>query len=265
MSSGLVSIVMPAYNAADYISATLDSVIAQTYIDWELIIVDDCSSDDTVSVVQSYIEQDSRIELIKLSSNCGAPAHPRNVGVRAANGKWVALLDSDDIWHPSKLQLQMEALANTGASFCSTQLINFKHTSEICFGDRVDTKIQKVSFKDQLIKFRTPTSSVVLKRDLLLKFPFNEDLKYKAREDMLCWLQVLEYLGGSIKIQHPLLYYRIVDGQISGNKLPMAKRTLLVLNDFQFSCGKKLGLSKYLYFFTHMALSFYLRVIKKTL
>ena len=103
----LVSVVMPAFNAAELIGPTLESVISQSFGDWELLVVDDCSKDSTREVVQAWADKDSRIKLITLPSNFGGPAGPRNEGVRLARGQYVAFLDSDDIWHPEKLKTQV--------------------------------------------------------------------------------------------------------------------------------------------------------------
>ena len=100
----LVSIIMPSYNTAKFISETIDSVLAQTYENWELIIVDDCSKDDTDTVVARYT--DPRIRYLKNEVNSGA-AVSRNRALREAKGRWIAFLDSDDLWTPEKLQKQI--------------------------------------------------------------------------------------------------------------------------------------------------------------
>ena len=98
---GLVSIIMPNYNSEKFIKATVDSVIAQTYQNWELIIADDCSKDGSVAIIESFC--DERIRLIRNSSNSGA-AISRNNAIDAANGRWIAFLDSDDLWDENKLE-----------------------------------------------------------------------------------------------------------------------------------------------------------------
>ena len=100
-----VSIIMPAYNAADKIETSVDSVLNQTYQNWELLIINDCSKDNTVEVVKKYIEKDDRIILIDLIANLGV-AKARNAGIKRANGKYIAFLDSDDYWTSDKLLKQ---------------------------------------------------------------------------------------------------------------------------------------------------------------
>ena len=110
----LVSIIMPSYNTAKYIKASIDSVLAQTYPYWELIIVDDCSTDETDEVVAAYT--DERIRYIKNEKNSGA-AVSRNRALREAKGRWIAFLDSDDVWLPEKLEKQISFMKNNGYFF----------------------------------------------------------------------------------------------------------------------------------------------------
>ena len=261
----LISIVTPSYNAEKLIGRTIESVQAQSYKNWELIVVDDCSADGTVAVVEKYAEKDTRIRLVKLDKNHGAPAAPRNIGVRAASGEWVALLDADDIWHPRKLEFQMDALQVSGAVFCSSQMLDFVDDEKVYFANPEDVKIETISFSKQLRKFRTPTSSVVLKRGLLRDFPFNEDPRYKAREDLECWLKIHEEIGSSIKLLFPFLHYRIVQGQISGSKLKMALKTQLVLSEYVLASGQSLGWRAYFFSLTHILYSVYFRLIRRSL
>ena len=103
INGAIISIVMPVYNGSNLIEETIDSIIAQSYTNWELIIVNDKSTDDTVEIVNSYIIKDNRIKLIDLKLNYGGPAKPRNIGIENSNGSFVALIDADDIWHKGKL------------------------------------------------------------------------------------------------------------------------------------------------------------------
>jgi len=266
IGSSLVSIVIPAYNAARYISDTLDSVLAQTHSNWELIVVNDSSTDNTQSIVEAYVYRDHRVSLFNLKLNFGAPAGPRNVGVRQARGSWVAFLDADDIWHPEKLSLQLFILMKTSAKFCSTGMVNFRLEPRLQPSGKVSEDFEWISFRKQLIKFRTPTSSVIVDRELLLKFPFNETMEYKAREDLDCWLHCHEKILKSVKIRAPLVGYRVVDGQISGKKFQMLKRHFFVLRNYRFLSGDILPISgAFLFTCTHFLFSIYYRLIKRVL
>lgn len=114
----LVSIIMPSYNTDDYISETIRSVLAQTYQNWELIIVDDCSTDNTDAIVASFLD-DKRIKYLKNAQNSGA-AVSRNYALREARGKWIAFLDSDDLWLPEKLEKQIAFMEKNGYKFTYT-------------------------------------------------------------------------------------------------------------------------------------------------
>ena len=110
----LVSIIMPSYNTASFISKTIESVLNQTYKNWELLVVDDCSTDGTDEIVSKY--NDKRIVYLKNEKNSGA-ALSRNRALRNAKGKWIAFLDSDDLWHPTKLEKQIKFMKKMDISF----------------------------------------------------------------------------------------------------------------------------------------------------
>ena len=121
----LVSIIMPSYNTANYIAASIQSVLDQTYPNWELIIVDDCSTDDTDAVVAPFLT-DARIRYLKNEQNSGA-AISRNRALREAKGRWVAFLDSDDLWYPTKLEAQLKFMQSHGYHFSYT---NYEELNE---------------------------------------------------------------------------------------------------------------------------------------
>ena len=116
---GKVSIITPSYNSSRYIEETIESVQKQTYSDWEMIIVDDCSTDDTCEIVENIIKRDNRIMLIKQNQNQGAGA-ARTLGMRKASGKYIAYLDADDIWLPDKLEKQVMYMKNNNIGFSCT-------------------------------------------------------------------------------------------------------------------------------------------------
>lgn len=117
MSNNLVSIVMPSYNCGRFVRETIESVFAQTYTNWELLFVDDCSTDDTESIVKTFI--DPRIRFFKNEKNSGA-AVSRNWALREAKGQWIAFLDSDDLWEPTKLERQVRFMEENGYKFSYT-------------------------------------------------------------------------------------------------------------------------------------------------
>lgn len=115
----LVSIIMPSYNCGEFVEETIRSVQAQTYQNWEIIFMDDCSTDDTIRMVLELKEKDPRIKLFKNEKNSGA-AVSRNKALREARGRWIAFLDSDDLWEPTKLERQVRFMAENGYKFSYT-------------------------------------------------------------------------------------------------------------------------------------------------
>ena len=125
MIEGLVSIITPCYNGARYLADTIESVLGQTYARWEMVIVDDGSTDDTPGIAKAYAARDRRVQLIR-QQNAGT-ARARNVGMKRAKGQYIALLDADDLWEPDFLEKQLDFMAQTGAvCVCSA----YRHIDE---------------------------------------------------------------------------------------------------------------------------------------
>ncbi|HGY5996408.1 TPA: glycosyltransferase family 2 protein [Aeromonas hydrophila] len=114
-----VSVIMPLYNSARFLAASIDSVLKQQYTNWELILIDDCSVDDCVVIAQAYCDRDSRIKLVRLAENSGA-AVARNRGIEIAEGRFIAFLDSDDLWLPEKLNTQIDFMLKNKVAFSYT-------------------------------------------------------------------------------------------------------------------------------------------------
>lgn len=246
----LVSIITPCYNSASFITPTIQSVIAQTYPNWELIIIDDQSADDTCAVVENFTSKHSNIRLIKLEKNRGV-AHARNVGLAAAQGKYIAFLDSDDIWLKDKLSHQVAYMEkdNLPISFCAYNKINEA-------GDIISKKIGvpfKIDYKKllwhNLIIFST---SMVLKSEIgAIKF------KKIGHEDWLFWLELLKKGDYAYGINEQLVLYRIRKNSISANKLRGAGYTWKLLRQ-----SEKLGLLKSIYLFSKYAMVTTLKFLK---
>lgn len=266
VQADLVSVVIPCFNAAQFLEQTIQSVLAQSHDRLELIVVDDRSTDASADLVRAFIGRDPRVRLIEMPRNTGAPAAPRNAGVRAARGAWVAFLDADDLWHPRKLEFQMRALRESGAQMCSTQMRDLQPGKSVEFRDPpAACATQRIDLRMQLTKYRTPTSSIVVRREFVAANPFNEDLRFKAREDTDCFIRAHEYIDHSIKLLYPFVLYRMRDLQISGNKLKMVSRHLHMLKQYRLRSGAALGVKAYYFTFTHFAWSLYFRAIRRML
>ena len=186
----LVSVCIGTYNREKYIRETLDSVFAQTYPNIEVIVVDDASTDGTVDIIREYGD---RVRLVVRGINSGLPAVPRNQGVRLAGGKYVAFLDSDDVWLPEKLERQIEQLEQHPEYVLSHTWCQVIDEDGVVQGVRhAGLLAESMGFTDLLEHCYITLSTVVIRRKLLVKQGvFNEDRAYRAREDYELFLRLL--------------------------------------------------------------------------
>lgn len=257
----LVSVIIPTYNCGALITDTIASVQGQSVSDWELILVDDCSSDSTREILYPYIKSDPRINLLQMPKNSGRPAVPRNMGLQRARGEFIAFLDADDIWHRQKLELQIDFMDRYRCQFCSSFLIDFNTISDISSLARRNIEASRVSVEKiihsrLLLKNRIPNSSVCLNRSLIGEFRFEENIKYKAIEDYNLWLRLHQRIPYSIKLKAPLLFYRKTSSGISKSKLAMLKKNYMMYSEYRVN-GNSLGLKKYLYLTSYMLFSIF--------
>lgn len=216
-----ITVIIPLFNAEKYIGETIESVIEQTYQNWEMIVVDDCSTDSSRTIVKEYENQDSRIKLVESESNFGGPSRPRNIGLENAKGEYIAFLDADDTWLPNKLEKQMLFLKQNKVEFTSSDCILIDEKNEkvqLGFLSRVYNSFTKKKTICDVIKNNFILTSSVLIRKTLLK-EFNEDKRYVAVEDFDMWLYVLANHENIYKYQNEkLISYRIVETSISNRK-----------------------------------------------
>lgn len=208
-----ISVIMPAYNAEKTISAAINSVLGQTFEDWELLVINDQSKDGTKQIILDYAEKDGRIRYLENVKNMGV-AQTRNKGVSMAKGTWIAFLDSDDLWETDKLELQYNYAKKSGAKllFTASAFID-KDGKKIHYCLNVP---QQVSFRELLKQNIISCSSVLVEKELLLNYPMMEK---NMHEDYATWLSILknEKLI-AYGINRPLLIYRISADSKSGNK-----------------------------------------------
>jgi teichuronic acid biosynthesis glycosyltransferase TuaG len=244
-----VSIIIPAYNAARFIAATLDSVIAQTYPHWQaLVILDNKSSDATEMIVRGYAQRDSRILLIQESSAQGVTAN-RNIGLDRAEGDYIAFLDADDQWLPEKLARQLALMREKNCLFSYTGQVNIDMG-----GDRVLTifaGIPKINYSDLLANNSMACSSVMLQRNFLGDLRFEENLA----EDMVLWLKLLKKIPHASGVAEPLIRYRVVLGSRSANKVRLAKNRWFIYRHIE-----KLSFFSSVWYFFCYAVSGYLKL-----
>ena len=206
----LVSIIMPSYNTASFIADSIKSVLEQTYINWELIIVDDCSTDNTDEIVATF--KDHRIRYFKNEKNSGA-AVSRNKALREANGDYVAFLDSDDLWLPDKLEKQMAFMTNNGYCFSYTCYERIDEASKelniLCSGPKVITK-------RKMYHYCYPGClTVIYKRKGLEDLQIND---IKKNNDYAMWLMVCKKYNCYL-LNENLAKYRVRKKSISHDSI----------------------------------------------
>ena len=215
----LVSVVMPTYNCGKYIAESLDSVIHQTITDWEVQIVDDCSTDDTISVLQPYLEKYSNIHYYKLPKN-GGPAVARTEAIKRAKGKYVAFLDSDDLWKPQKLEKQIAFMQKTGAKFSCTGYACMDTDEHSLHYAMIPPK--KIDYQT-CIRLSNPIGNLTAMYDQEALGKFEVPL-IRKRNDFALWLKVLKKTKYCYGMEEVLGTYRLGrKGSVSSNKLKQAK------------------------------------------
>ncbi|MBU5480137.1 sugar transferase [Blautia sp. MSJ-19] len=209
-----ISIITPAYNCEKYLEEAVNSVLAQTWEDWELLIIDDCSKDKTYFCMQRLAKKDKRIRIFQNPQNSGAAA-TRNYGIRQAEGEWVAFLDSDDLWREDKLEKQMKVLQKqpdaaflfAGSAFIEDDGMTIAHVLHVP---------EKIGRRKLLGQNVISCSSVLIRRELMLKFPMPEE--DGIHEDFATWLAILEKVPCAYGVDEPLLIYRRALASKSGQK-----------------------------------------------
>lgn len=214
---GRISIIMAAYNAAMTIEKAIDSVLAQSYRDWELFVIDDCSSDATGTIASAYVKKDARITLLKNETNSGV-SRSRQRGMYAAQGEWIAVLDSDDAWASDKLEKQIRLAESTGAELIFTGSAFMDDD-----GNPINWKLHvpaTLSYRELLKQNLVSNSSVLVKADLYKKYFAVGDCMH---EDFAIWLGITKAGKLAYGIDEPLLIYRFAKSSKSGNKMKAAK------------------------------------------
>ena len=223
----LVSIITPAYNAAEYIAETIESVLIQTYPRWEMLIVNDYSKDNTAEIVQSYAAKDNRIKLINLKQNGGVAA-ARNTAIQNARGRYIAFLDSDDLWKKEKLKKQLVFMQQNGYVFTFTVYEHFKNVKENI--QNIVEIPKKLNYKQALKGNQIGCLTVMLDRKQILNIEFSK----QKHEDYILWLNILKSGITAYGLNDSLALYRIANSKsISNNKLKSAVWTWNVYRNNQ--------------------------------
>ena len=219
MNNKLVSIITPCYNGGRFIAETINSVLAQTYKEWEMIIVDDGSSDDSAKIVKSFADKDERISLVS-QENAGSAA-ARNNGIRRAKGRFIALLDADDLWDPDFLRQQLRFMKrkNTICVFSSYRRIN-EEGQEIL---RRTIAKREIGIKEMKVRNQIGCLTGLYDSGKYGKVYLKEDLK-SIRDDYAYWYDIVALEDRACGNPKVLASYRVLSGSTTGDKKKLIKK-----------------------------------------
>ena len=214
MQESLVSIITPCYNSANFIIETMESVIHQTYQNWELLITDDGSKDNSVSIIQDYVKKDSRIRLFKIENSGAAVA--RNYSIKQARGMYIAFLDSDDIWLPFKLEKQIDFMELNNYNFTYSSYQKMDESGSL--GNLVTIVKDRLNYKDMLSSNKIGCLTAVYNAEVLGKIYMP---LIRKRQDYALWLKILKLTDFAYGLDEVLACYRIREVSISSSKVEM--------------------------------------------
>lgn len=249
----LVSIITPMFNTEQYISETIESVLSQTYENWEMLIVDNRSTDNSREIVKEYIKSDNRIKLIELEYNSGGPARPRNIGLQNARGAYISFLDADDIWHQAKLEKQVDFfIQNKDFYLLCTPIYLIKDGTVI---DRIKPKSWKMKsgyiFESLFLSYNfIACSTVMVRNEKELEIYFDEDKQLVAVEDFDLWLRIAKHKKIGF-IYEPLLAHRIHGKNTSGGNRNCMLRHWALIRKWKGQVNTGLLIRKYIMFFVY--------------
>lgn len=244
MKDDLVSVIMPSYNSENFISQSINSVKQQTYTNWELLITDDCSTDNTLIIIKSFQSKDSRIKIFKLKNNSGA-AIARNNSIKNSNGRYIAFLDSDDLWVNNKLELQIDFMKKGQYALTYTGYEKFK--SNGVFISNIYSK-NKLSYNDMLKNNYIGCLTAIYDSKILGKIQMPN---IRRRQDYALWLKILKQIKYAYGLNMILSKYRVLENSLSNGSLTNLKYTFYLYKNvekFNFIASFFL-LSQYLIFY----------------
>ena len=214
----LISVITPAYNSGSYIRNTIESVISQTYQNWEMLIVDDCSTDSTIQIAEEYSKKDDRIKIIKHIKNQGVAA-ARNTALSEAKGEYIAFLDSDDMWMPQKLDVQYRFMEDNG--YVLTYTAYQKYFSETGEKGKLITVPKKMTRSS--IFYNTAIACLTVMVNKKVAGDFRMPLLPHS-EDQCTWQAILAKGYVACGLNENLALYRVSNNSLTGNKVKAAKR-----------------------------------------
>lgn len=218
---GLVSIITPSYNSSKFIAQTIESILSQTYTNWELLITDDCSVDNTREIVESYQRKDTRINFFQLKENSG-PGVARNHSIEMAKGRFIAFCDSDDRWYPEKLEKQLAFMQEKNCALSYTSYM-------VCDESNVITSIvvslSNITYAALKRDNGIGCSTAIFDVYKVGKMYFPD---IRKRQDWGLWLNILKKIKVAYGMKEPLAVYRIQETSLSSNKLSLIRYNIAV-------------------------------------
>ena len=241
MEKEKVSIIVPMYNAEKFIGKTIESVLSQTYENWEMLIMNDVSTDNSIAVVNEYVKKDDRIKVVNTEKNMGV-VKGRNHLIDLANGKYIAFLDADDYWHSQKLEKQIQFMKEKNAGISCTEYTRVKEN-----GEKINEVVIKseISYTDMLKNNYLGCLTVMYDVEKVGKRYFKE---LEKNEDYVLWLEIVKDVKTIFGLKENLAYYRVLDNSRSSNKAKTAKVRWEIYRKIE-----KLPLLKSIYYFMHYA------------
>ena len=237
MGKPLVSVITASYNAENFIEETIKSVQSQTYQYWEMLITDDCSKDKTCEIIERISQKDSRVKLFKLEKNLG-PAVARNNSIKEAKGRFIAFLDSDDLWLPDKLNIQINEMTDKNYAVSFTSYI---YIDEL--GKHIGKEVQAIKLLSysKLLKNNYIGNLTGIYDAKLIGKIYNPMLR--KRQDWCIWLEALKKSNKpALGIQNSLSKYRIRSNSLSSKKFQLIKYNYLVYRNFlKYNTFKSVG------------------------
>lgn len=248
MEENKVSIIIPVYNAEKFIGKTIESVLNQTYKNWEMLIFNDKSKDNSLKIIKKYSEKDERIKVVDSKENVGVVA-ARNKLIEIATGEFIAFLDADDYWKQNKLEKQIKFMRKNNALISCTEYTRVTE-DEKEINDIIIKEI--ITYEDMLKNNYLGCLTVVYNANKLGKRYFKER---KKNEDYVLWLEIVKETKIIFGLKENLAFYRVLNNSRSSNKIKVAKDRWEVYRKIE-----RLSLLKSIYYF----LQYVIRALKKT-
>lgn len=249
MQKGLVSIITPVYNAERFVHETIESVLAQTYANWEMILIDDGSKDKSAEVIQKYVLRDSRIRLF--SQKNGGSASARNNGIRRAEGQYIALLDADDLWDNNFLESQLTLMKENDATLVYASHRRIDEFSKECLGPFMVP--EQVDYNSLLKTCSISCLTGLYNTEKFGKVFLREELK-SLRDDYVYWLEIIKKCKVAYGNKNVIASYRILSNSATSKKKKTIKPQFLVYYKIE-----KLGLVRSVYYLIHWAVNGYVK------